>query len=203
MTDWRQKTIDTYDKSAKELAEYFQGVGARNVDIEKALELIGNPTNPKVLEIGCGDGRDAKEILKHTSNYLGFDASSSFIELARTVAPSAQFEVADAISYSYPKDLDLVFAFASLLHLDKDEVKTVLHKVSGALRQGGIFYISLKYMPEYTEQIKKDQFGERLFYFYTPEIIKELAGEAYETVLEDRQTIGKTEWFTIALRNKE
>jgi SAM-dependent methyltransferase len=200
MTDWRQKTVDTYNRSAKELAEYFQGIGPRNHDIEKGFELIGNISNPKVLEIGCGDGRDAKEIIKHTSNFIGFDISNSFIELARKNAPKGVFEVADAVNFKYQEGLDLVFAFASLLHLDKNEVQEVLSKVGRALGKKGIFFISLKYMPSYTEQIKQDQFGERLFYFYSPEIIKQLAGDAFESVFEDRQVIGKTEWFTIALR---
>jgi hypothetical protein len=54
LTDWKQATIDTYNKSAKELAVYFRGIGSRVSDIEKAIKLVGNIDNPSVLEIGCG-----------------------------------------------------------------------------------------------------------------------------------------------------
>jgi SAM-dependent methyltransferase len=202
MTDWKQKTVDTYNKSAVELAEYFKGIGPRVKDIEKAFELAGNRQNPNVLEIGCGDGRDAKEIVKYTTNYIGFDISSELIKIARGHAPGVSFEVADAVSYKYPKDLDVVFAFAALLHLDKYEVAQILKLVHISLKPGGIFYISLKYMPEYIQKVKKDKYGERLFYFYNPTEIQDMAGKYYETVLENRQKIGDTDWFTIALRNK-
>ncbi len=200
MTDLRQETVDTYNKSAKELAEYFRGIGSRTDDIERGLKLAGNPKIPNILEIGCGDGRDAKEIVKLTSNYKGFDISEGLIKIARKHVPSADFEVADAISYKYPKNLDVVFAFASLLHLDKAEVRLVLDKVHGALKSNGIFYISLKYAAKYREETKEDQFGRRMFYFYKPEIIEGLAGNNYKTLKTWRETHGHTEWFEIALQ---
>jgi len=204
MNDIRQQTVDTYNKSARELAEYFRGIGSRTKDIDLAIELAGNPDDPRIVEIGCGDGRDAKEIIKRTSSYTGFDISSELIKIARKHVPEAQFEVADAISYDYPSRLDVVYAFASLLHLDKEEVRRVLQKVHTALRQGGVFFISLKLATEYTEKVKEDRFGTRLFYFYNPDIIKELAGDKYEVAKTDGGfvTIGNTQWFEIALRKK-
>lgn len=202
MTDLRQQTIDTYNKSANELAEYFRGIGSRTKDIDLAIELAGSPKNPKILEIGCGDGRDAKEIVKRTSRYVGFDISEELIKLARQYVPNGKFEVADATAYKYPGNLDIVFAFASLLHLDKDEVRDVLQKIRQALKPGGILFISLKYAPEYTEKVKEDKFGRRIFYFYNPEIITELAGDGYEVAQTGGgfMTAGNTKWFEVALR---
>lgn len=97
----RQQTVDTYNKSAKELAEYFRGIGPRTDDIDLAIRLAGNSENPKILEIGCGDGRDAKEIVKRTKNYTGFDISEELIKIARADVPDATFEVADATHYDY------------------------------------------------------------------------------------------------------
>ncbi len=202
MVDWRQETVDTYNKSAKELADYFRGIGSRVEDVEEAFRLAGNPNSANALEIGCGDGRDAKEIIKRTPNYTGFDISSELIKLAQKHVPNARFEVADLANYAFPQDLDIVFAFASLLHSDKTEVKNVLAKVYQALNIGGIFYISLKYMPEYTNRIKEDKYGRRKFYFYNPQLMLELAGENFEVVFGDSQTLGHTDWFTIAFQKK-
>lgn len=58
----------------------------------------------------------------------------------------------------------------------------VLDRAYKALVPGGVFYISLKYMPTYTQKIKEDMYGRRLFYFYNPEHLKELASDTYETV---------------------
>jgi SAM-dependent methyltransferase len=199
MIDWRQKNIDTYNNSAKDLAEYFRGIGPRTKYINFAFEAAGNPQMAKVIEIGCGDGRDAKEIVKHAGWYLGFDISEELIKLAKNHVPGTNFVVADAVKFDYPPDIDVVFAFASLLHLNKDEFQIVLNKVHKALKPGGIFYISLKYRPKYEQEAKNDRFGERMFYFYNPEFIQQLAGNNYETVKAWRETVGNTEWFEIVL----
>jgi SAM-dependent methyltransferase len=195
-----QETVETYDRSAEALAEYFRGIGPRTDDIDRAFKLAGNPKNPKILEIGCGDGRDAKDIITRTNWYLGFDISEGMLGLARNHVPEAEFEVGDATSFKYPPDLDIVFAFASLLHMPEESVHHVLNKVADVLKPSGIFYISLKYAPEYSSIFKEDEYGRRKFYLYNPEIIEELAGPNYEVVYSARETIGSNEWFETALR---
>jgi SAM-dependent methyltransferase len=200
MTDYRDETIQTYNRSAKALAEYFRGIGPRKKYIDKAFELAGSPEDAYVLEIGCGDGRDAKEIVKRASCYTGFDISEELIKLAKKHVPKAKFIVADAVDYNYPKKLDIVFAFASLLHLDVEETRTVLQKVNAVLNPKGIFYISLKYAPHYKEYLKVDEHGTRMFYLYNPEIIQSLAGEGFSVLHTLREKRGQTEWFEIALQ---
>lgn len=195
------ETVMTYNKSAQAMADYFAGIGARDKDIDIAIKLAGEPKNPSILEIGCGDGRDAEQVVKRTKNYVGFDISKSMIEIAKQKVPTAKFEVGDARTYKYPKNLDVILAFASLLHLDKTEVKNLFRKVYRALRPGGIIFISLKYRPKYEKELKKDRFGNRLFYFYNPELVTELAGQGFEAVYKDTGfvTNGNTDWFEIAL----
>lgn len=202
MTDWRQEVINTYDKSADKLAEYFRGIGSRSKDINLALELAGNPKNPKVIEIGCGDGRDAKTITQKTTDYVGFDISKELIKLAKSHVPKAKFVVGNAADFDYGHDVDIIFAFASLLHSPQDEVKLILDKASKALKPGGIFYISLKYAPQYESKVKTDQFGRRTFFFYNAELIQDLAGEGYKTLKNWRETRGDTVWFEIVLQKR-
>lgn len=194
----KEQTVDTYNKTALRMAEKFRNIGARTDDVEKAFRFAGK-TNPVVLEIGCGDGRDAKEILKRTDKYLGIDISKSMIDIARQYVPGATFAVADVESYAFPDGLDLIFSFASLLHSDRESVKGVLERAHTALNTGGIFYISLK-CDQYREETKSDEFGTRTYYFYTPELIGELAGKRYEIVHRDFQELKGQKWFTLALR---
>ena len=195
--DWQKLTIKTYDDSAPALAEYFKGIGSRVKDIEIGLQK--SPARDKVVEIGCGDGRDAVEIVKRVTYYEGFDPSIEMLKIARKKVPKGSFVLADALSYQYPGKLDIVYAFASLLHSPKDEIKQIFERVWQALKPAGIFYISLKEKPSYKKEIKRDQFGQRLFYYYNPDIIKDLAGPKYVSVYEDQQVMGHTKWFTIAL----
>jgi SAM-dependent methyltransferase len=199
--DWKAKTVQTYDDSATQLADYFKGIGARIDDIELALKLaIVGRQQARVVEIGCGDGRDAKEIVARVSSYEGFDPSESLLKLARRTVPGASFVKATAQSYEYQPGLDVVYAFASLLHVDINEMPTVLEKVHTALRKDGILLVSLKERETYTEEVKKDEYGERMFYYYNPAILKDLVGSMFSNVHEAHQTIGKTQWFTVALK---
>lgn len=198
--DWNAQTIKTYNKSAKALAEYFRGIGARTKDIDLAFKLSNSDNRARVVEIGCGDGRDALEISRRTDYYEGFDPSIKLLELAKVKVPSGSFVHADALTYKYPKSVDIIFAFASLLHVNKKDLSKVIKKVHSSLKKDGIFYVSLKEKAKYAEEVKKDEYGERMFYFYNPAIIKDIAGGLFNAVYEGRQKIGNTNWFTIALK---
>jgi len=200
MIDLRQETVDTYNKTAQAMANKFTAIGPRTADIDLGFELCKNRKHARVLEIGCGNGRDALEIVRRATWYRGMDISENLLQIARQVCPSAQFIQGDVTKYNFPPRLDIIFAFASLLHIDKQEMKRVLKRAYTSLNPGGVFYISLKYLPEYTEKIKTDQFGRRQFFFYNPELIIELAGEVYEPIYIDMQHFQDVEWFTIVLK---
>lgn len=167
------ETLNTYNRSAKELAKYFKGIGPRVKYIERALELAGKSDgSARVLELGCGDGRDAVEIIKHTKSYTGVDYSAGLIGLAKELLPAADFRVVEMQNFDYPyKTYDVIYAFASVLHIDKTSLRDLLEVVARSLKVGGIFYISTKYAPKYTKEWKEDEYGKRLFYFYSPAVI--------------------------------
>lgn len=196
------ETLQAYDQHASEFADYFKGIGPRVDDIKLALELAGKSDGTAdVLEIGCGDGRDAAEILKHVNSYVGIDYSKGLLDIAVSSAPRVDFRLQDLRTYDYPAEsYDVVFAFASLLHVSKEEPGAVIKSVDRSLRMGGIFYISLKYSPEYKEAWKEDSRGKRLFYYYNSEIITDLSAGLLTPVYSSQETIGDTDWFEVALR---
>ena len=200
--NWHDKTIQVYDDAASRLAKHFEGIGARTYDIELALKLAKVPAGAaRVVEIGCGDGRDAKEIIERVAWYEGFDPSRAMLDIAATrKLKDAPFVLADAINYQYPKDIDVIYSFASLLHSNLQELPIIFNKVVQSLKTGGIFYISLKERDKYTKEIKYDKYGSRMFYYYNLSIIKQIADKLFVSVHEDKQKIGKTDWFTIALK---
>lgn len=196
--DKKTQTINTYNTTASAMAKKFDNIGARVDDIEKGFSFL-QKNNPKVLEIGCGNGRDAKEILKHTNNYLGVDISKEMIKLAREYVPKGHFEVADIENYKFSNNIDLIFSFASLLHSSKEDIKNILNRAYLSLEDSGIFYISLKYA-KYHKEDKTDEFGTRTYYFYTPEDIKKLSGDQYKVLYEGIQNLRGQKWFTIILQ---
>jgi SAM-dependent methyltransferase len=198
--NWNNQTIQTYDKSANKLADYFKGIGPRVKDIELGLKLANVNGNARVVEIGCGDGRDAKEIIKQVAWYEGFDPSKGMLKIAKSELPGISFVLADALTYNYPKQLDVIFAFASLLHVNKTNLAKVFKKCAKSLRTRGIFYISLKERDSYIEELVKDNYGERIFYYYNVNLITRLAGNKFKSIYMDHQKIGHTKWLTIVLK---
>ncbi len=172
--DNKTQTIDTYNESAQSLAEKFDSLGARVDDINGTFVLI-QKDNPMVLEIGCGNARDAEEVLKHTNNYLGVDVSAKLIELAKQKVPNGHFLVADIEKYNMPFQLDIVFIFASLIHVPKESLQKIFKAILASLNQGGAFRLSLKYAEEYMESTKTDEFGTRTYYLYSDSDIAEMA----------------------------
>jgi SAM-dependent methyltransferase len=198
------ETLKTYNRSAKQLAKYFQGIGPRVKYIEQALELAGkNDGSAHVLELGCGDGRDAVEIIKRSRTYTGIDYSTGLIGIAKKVLPAADFRVADMQNFDYPyRTYDVVFAFASILHIDKASLRDLLEVVGRSLKVGGIFYISTKHAIRYKKEWKEDEHGKRLFYFYSPKLITNLSKDYFEVAFENVEKIKGKPWTEIALRKK-
>ena len=199
--DSKQYTIDTYNKSSVKLAEYFNGIGSKKEDISLVSCFIPLE-NPNVLEIGCGDGREAAEIAEITDNYLGVDISEGMIDLARERFPGMIFKVADLEGYRFEELVDAVFSFATFLHLPKEEFAQALEVVHKGLNAGGVLYLTLKARDSYQEEIKEDDFGKRMFYYYTHDDVTELMGDMFEELYYDDQQIGSTDWMSILVRKQ-
>lgn len=195
-----QITTDTYNRSAQAYADKFSVVyDIRSGNIRKALDLYGK-SNPVVLELGCGDGQGAEVICQMTDKYTGLDISTGLLQIAKNKnIVNAKFELVDMESYKFNEPLDMVFAFGSLLHLDKESVAKVLKKVHTALSKGGLFYLSLKEGKYSGPENIKDDYGERVFYYYMPEQVKELVRD-YEMISLEKMKLGKTVWMNVSLK---
>lgn len=200
------RTKETYEKSAKELAEYFRGIGSREEDIDRAFELVRGNTESYVLELGCGDGRDAQSILRRTKNLTAIDYSNNLINIAKQTNPesSESFLVADILTYEPQahERYDIVFAFASLLHINPIELKATLEKYLNLLTPHGVFYISMKMNKEYREAIKEDNYGWRVFHLYHPDELVEMLPSDFKEVFRKTHRIGETDWFELAFQEK-
>jgi SAM-dependent methyltransferase len=195
----RLQTIKTYNQSAAAMAKKFNGMEGYLPDIERTFSFAPQKQNPKVVEVGSGSGRDARDLLKFTNDYLGFDISPEMVRHAKKLVPNANFIVADIDDFSFPKKADAIFAFASLLHSNKKSLAKIIDRVYEALKEKGVIFMSLKY-GEYQEDTRTDEFGTRTYYYYTPEIIKELAGDKFQTVFKERKKLKNQEWFSIILQ---
>jgi SAM-dependent methyltransferase len=204
MDDAREVTTQTYDRSAIKLAEYFAGIGPRVDIIEQGLRLSGSSGPLRVVEVGCGDGRDAQDIIPRVDWYEGFDPSTGLIDLAHKRLPKARFVVADALGYKYPHNLDAIFGFASYLHLDREDFTVACRLAWTSLRVGGAVVMTLKERDSYQEEMVVDEFGKRMFYYYDENTVRTCAGPGFEVAILEHQVLTRktAKWLLVILRKK-
>lgn len=117
------------------------GPGSVSRWLSEFLALL--PPGARILELGCGGGRDAEAMIA-----AGFDVdpTDGTPEIARKAEERLgcpvrvlRFDELDAL-----EPYDAVWASASLLHVPRDALPQVLGLVFKALKPGGIHFASYK-----------------------------------------------------------
>lgn len=98
----------------------------------------------RILDAGCGSGRDAKAFSEMGYEVEAFDASAELVELARqhTGLPVKQMRFEDVTE---GERYDGIWCCASLLHVPLAELPGVMTQLAKALKPGGVWYLSFKY----------------------------------------------------------
>ncbi len=133
-------TLDYYDQHAEEFIKRTVDMDVSHVR-EPFLALI--PPGGRVLDAGCGSGRDAAEFAGRGFNVTAFDGSA---ELARRAAERTGLPVRHLTfdQMDWEEEFDGIWASASLLHLPRPELDRTLTHLTRALRRGGVLFVSLK-----------------------------------------------------------
>jgi len=140
MTPEESNTIEYYDKRAERWAETHAKRDQEILDQFRELLPKG-----KIIDIGCGAGRDTPFFLENGYDYLGIDASEKMLEMARKINPNAKFIKMNIQDMDFPKgSFDGFVADASFLHINKKDIKKVLKNVRSIVRPGGIGLILIR-----------------------------------------------------------
>jgi len=103
------------------------------------LELLGDITNRRVLDAGCGEGYLARALADRGARVTGIDLSPRLIEQARDKDPDGRidYQVAD-LSQTLPAMAGSFHAAASYLVLnDVKDYRGFAATLAAALRPGG------------------------------------------------------------------
>lgn len=175
-----EKTIDYYNENAKSFID-----GTVSVDFSQIqnafLELL--PNDARILDFGCGSGRDTKYFLDRGYQVDAMDGS---IELCRAASEYTGIHVKHMLFQELDEveKYDGIWACASILHVKKDELLDIIRKMSLATKENGIIYVSFKYGDYEGER------NRRYFTDMTENSMKELLADFPELEVERQWITG-------------
>jgi SAM-dependent methyltransferase len=138
--DPSESTKDFYETHAR---DYFDRTVS--ADLSAYYERFLKHVKPggRILDAGCGSGRDLKVFRDRGFEVLGVDASQALVKLA------AQFSGANCLvirleDLNFEHAFDAVWACASLLHVPKLRLLPILQRLYLALVEGGLLFASVQ-----------------------------------------------------------
>ena len=196
-SDPTESTLNYYQTNSESFIE-----NTVNVDVNDLYRpfLENIPSTGKILDAGCGSGRDTKFFLEKGFNVVAFDNSLNIVRHA------AEYTGQEVLLMSFEdiefKDnFDGIWACASVLHVPENNISTVLSKFADALKNEGILYTSFKYGDN--EQIRNGRF----FADYTEERFDQLLAAKpkleliqYWKTSDLRPGRSEEKWLNILLR---
>lgn len=134
-------TLDYYNENAKDYINSTKNVEFAGMQ-DKFLGFL--KPGDRVLDFGCGSGRDAKYFLEKGFRVDAVDGAIEFVKLASEYTgiqvKQMLFQDLDAVGI-----YDGIWACSSILHFPAEELEDVFGKMARALVDGGIVYASFKY----------------------------------------------------------
>ena len=141
--DHAQRTQDSYDRVAAQYLERSRDRSILRPWMRRFTELL--PSNALVLDLGAGPCLDSAELRSLGLRVISVDRSLRMLIAAHQEIPGPRVQ-ADMRQLTFrPNCIAGVWACASLLHLDRDELVPALSGIRNVLVSCGVLFVSLKY----------------------------------------------------------
>lgn len=137
--DKSRQAVSVYNQ----IADMYDNEYGISSYIDDFLDLVNK--NGKILDVGCGPGKDSHYIVSKGFDVVGIDLSEEMIKIAKKNFPEIDFRVMDMRRMHFENEsFDGVFVAFSLIHLPKKEVLSTLNKLHGVLKKEGIVYVAVQ-----------------------------------------------------------
>ena len=192
----KNKTLDYYNKNADNFV-----ANTISVDFKKTQDrFLDKLQGKRILDFGCGSGRDTKYFLEKGYEVDAVDGSE---ELCKAASKYTGIQVRQMLFQELAElnRYDGIWACSSILHLSKDELRIVFPKMLDALCSNGIIYTSFKY-----GEFEGERNG-RFFTDFTIETFSEFISDIDNIKMEEdwitgdvRSGRGEEKWLNLILR---
>ena len=143
-------TLEYYQRNAKEFFSQTINVDMQNV-YHPFLEYLPKThlsNQQKILDVGCGSGRDSVFFANQGFEVVAIDGSKSLIELAQQTDTRINWKCLrfdEIAKQSWQNQFTGIWACASLLHVHFEELPKLLNDLILCIKSDGILYASFKY----------------------------------------------------------
>jgi SAM-dependent methyltransferase len=134
-------SVRFYDDNSEQF--FAQTVDADMTEARKRFLRYIQPGG-RILDAGCGSGRDTKAFAALGYRVEAFDGSAEMVRMAsrHTGQPVRQLTFQQMC---WTHEFDGIWASASLLHVPRDELREIFVKLRQALKRGAVLYVSFKH----------------------------------------------------------
>ncbi len=158
-------TLDYYALHASEVAQRYEVTPSPLA--HRFTESF--PSGGRILDIGCGSGRDLAQLHKQGFQTYGVDGTEEFVQLAQSLHPELKGRVVQGLLPDLPTpfdgEFDGVLCCAVLMHIDSTELFNAALSIKRCLKVNGRLLISVPSQRSDTGDGERDANG-RLFKTY-------------------------------------
>ena len=204
-----EETIMSYNKNAKVFSKAYN-IGyvekqlkfyVRNFDARGQSPCTGK----RILDIGCGPGRDANYFSEKGFDVVGIDLSSELLRIAKENCPKAEFYLKDMRKLDFePNSFDGIWACASLLHVPHKDAYQTLKGFNSVIKKGGLMFVCvLEGKGEKMEKNSTFQEHSRFFAYYSNDSIESLIRSAdFKIIKKDIEKNPRRAWINLFCRKR-
>ncbi|HEU4854327.1 MAG TPA: class I SAM-dependent methyltransferase [Nitrosospira sp.] len=134
-------TLNSYNERAE---AFWEGTKDHDVsqNVAALLRHIESPPPFKILDLGCGPGRDLKSFADLGHVAIGLEGATRFVEMACDYS-GCEIWQQDFLRLDLPEEyFDGIFANASLFHVPSVELPRVLKELRSTLKPGAVLFSS-------------------------------------------------------------
>ena len=130
-------TVNYYSENAQTVAERYESI------VSSLSESFADSFKPKsrLLDIGCGSGRDLALLASLGHDCFGVDATPEFVDLSQSLHPELSGKVLKAALPNFESpfgvDFDGILCSAVLMHIPESELVPAAVSIKRCLKKNG------------------------------------------------------------------